>query len=399
VASPPPNGSSSSERNDPLWIPGMTDITLQPCPGNLYFQPGCEALTDIIYVCYTTFMSNSGYSSRLPECAFGYYCPVAYYWRLLYLHINNGIEVTDSELLSFMHQVKSLHLEVPPLIAHYLAGFGNTTIPSSRDIMFRMRKVPSYCNAGNTTGWFGRVSADTQPFYQNYPCLAVYVARMFASLEGGKDIWWNFPAEIQPVIAGGLCPSLACIGYGPRGNLSRDQRCLLEANGVRVAEQFPSSNRCLPLNVSLLFGIRTMLCAQSGLQLLPLPKTVVGTVDQICLTIIEDEHEEGTTRATPMTLTSSHFIPGEICFPASAYTYRVHHVVEEAAKEELPQQPWVVWKFGKNAPDDWAQLTVVGNSSREGEPEILAFKGFTTTPYQIYSRLEALKTALNGKIS
>lgn len=59
--------------------------------------------------------------------------------------------VTDSEL-SFMHQVKSLHLEVPPLIAHYLTGFGNTTIPSSRDIMLRTQKVPSYCNAGNTTG-------------------------------------------------------------------------------------------------------------------------------------------------------------------------------------------------------------------------------------------------------
>jgi len=54
--------SSSSERNDPLSIPGMTDITLQPCPGILYFQPDCEALTS---VCYTTFMFNSGYSPLL----------------------------------------------------------------------------------------------------------------------------------------------------------------------------------------------------------------------------------------------------------------------------------------------------------------------------------------------
>jgi hypothetical protein len=200
----------------------------------------------------------------------------------------------------------------------------------------------------------------------------------------------EFPAEIQPIIAGGLCPSLVCIVYGPCENLSRDQHYLLDANGVRIGELFPSSNCCLPLNISLLFGICTMLYAQSGFQLLPLHETFVGTVGQICLTIIEDDHE---------TLTSSHFIPGDICFPASAFTFRVHHAVEEAAKEEIPQQPWVVWKFGKNAPDDWAQLTAVGNSFCEGQPEILAFKGFTTTPYQIHSRLKALKTALNGKIS
>jgi hypothetical protein len=173
---------------------------IQHCTGVHYFHPGCEALTDIIFVCYSTLTSNcDGYSMRIPQCAFGYYCAVACYWRrafgyycavacywrLLYLHINNGLMVTDSELSS-MHQVKSLQLEVPPLIAHFLTGFGNATIPSGRDIKFRMWKVSSYCNAGNTSGWFGRVSADTQPFYQNYPCLAVYVARMFATLRVEK---------------------------------------------------------------------------------------------------------------------------------------------------------------------------------------------------------------------
>lgn len=157
---------------------------------------------------------------------------------------------------------------------------------------------------------------------------------MFASLEGGKDIWWNFPAEIQPVIAGGLRPSPACIGYGPRENLSRDQPYLLEVNGVHVGKQFPSSNRCVPLNVSLLLGIRTMLCAQSRLQVLPIPETIVGSLGQICLTVIEDEYEEGTTMTTEMTLRSPCFIPNEVSFPASAFTYRVHHAVDEAAKKE-----------------------------------------------------------------
>jgi hypothetical protein len=219
------------------------------------------------------------------------------------------------------------------------------------------------------------------------------------NLEGGKDIWWNFPAEIQPVIAGGLRPSPACIGYGPRENLSRDQRYLLEVNGVHVGEQFPSSNRCLPLNVSLLLGIRTMLYAQSGLQLLPIPETIVGSLGQICLTVIEDEYEEGTTMVPEMTLMSPCFIPNEVSFPASAFTYRVHHAVDEAAKKELPQQPWVIWKFGKNAPADWAQLTAAGNLFRESEPEVLAIKEFRTTPYHICSKLQALKTALDGNIS
>ncbi|GAU37177.1 hypothetical protein TSUD_391660 [Trifolium subterraneum] len=289
---------------------------------------------------------------------------------LLYLHLNNGLEVTNSEV-SFIHQLKSLQLKVPPLIAHYLTGFGNTTIPNGREAKFRMQKVPAYCNASNTTGWFGSVSPDTQPFYQNYPCLAVFVARMFASLEG----------------------------YGPREKLSHDQRILLEHNGVLVGEQFPSFNQALPININLLTAIHTELRAQSGLQLLPLPETVIGTVGQICFTVIEGEHKEGTTRATPITSMSLWNIPWEVSSFATAITYRVHHAVDEAAQEELPRQPWVVWRFGENAPADWAQLTAAGNSFRESEPKILTFKGFTTAPYQIRSKLEALETSLNGKIS
>jgi hypothetical protein len=377
------------------------ETMMQPMPGQHYLYPGCEALTDIISFCYFIFRSNSttGYSTRLPECAFAYYCAVVCYWRLLYLQLNNGLELTNSEV-SFVHQLKSMHLHVPQLFGHYLSGFGNTTIPFGRDVKFRMRKVPSYYNAGNTTGWFGRVSADTQPFYQNYPCLAVYVTRMFASLEGGewKNIWWNFPAEIQPIIAGGLGPSPACIGYGPRENLSSEQRNFLEANGVLVGEQFPSSNRALPINTNLLFVINRELRAQSGLQLLPLPETLIGTVGQICFTAIEGGHEERTTRASPMTLMSTFLVPGEASLCASAFAYRVHHAVDEAAQEELPQQPWVVWRFGGDAPADWAQLTAAGNSFREGEPKILSYTMFRTTPYLIRSQLELLNTSLSGKI-
>ncbi|PNX80509.1 hypothetical protein L195_g036511, partial [Trifolium pratense] len=346
VAHRPHHGSGYS---DPLSIRGMPVAMPQPMPGNHYLHPGCEALTDIISVCYFTFRSNSttGYSTTLPECAFAYYCAVACYWRLLYLQLNNGLELTDSEV-SFVHQLKSMQLHVPQLFGHYLSGFGNTTIPSGRDVKFRMRKVPKYYNAGNATGWFGRVSADTQPFYQNYPCLAVYVARMFASLDGAKrkNNWWNFPAEIQPLIAGGLGPSPACIGYGPPA---------------------------LPINTDLLLVINTELRAQSGLQLLPLPETLIGTVGQICFTSIEGEHDERTTRASPMTLRSSFLIPAEVSLCASAFAYRVHHAVDEAAKKELPQQPWVVWRFGEDAPADWAQLTAAGNSFREGDPKVLSF--------------------------
>jgi hypothetical protein len=99
-----------------------------------------------------------------------------------------------------------------------------------------------------------------------------------------------------------------------------------------------------------------------------------------------------------MTLMSTFLVPGEASLCASAFAYRVHHAVDEAAQEELPQQPWVVWRFGGDAPADWAQLTTAGNSFREGEPKILSYTMFRTTPYLIRSQLELLNTSLSGKI-
>ncbi|MCD7451009.1 hypothetical protein HAX54_009277 [Datura stramonium] len=185
-AGPPPPQHlatvSTPEKNDPLWTTGLGDSEL------------CEVLPQLIQVMHLSLTAAStGYARRIPESALSYYAAVC-----------------------------TTYPGVSPLLAYYLAGFGNTRVPSGRDIKFRLADRPNYIASGNVSGWFGRVTAETQLLYASYPCLVVHAARVLVDVNPAEYArHWDFPQDISPDIVGALRPSSACLGYAPRARLSQ----------------------------------------------------------------------------------------------------------------------------------------------------------------------------------
>lgn len=379
---------STPERNDPLWTTGLAGAELQPMPNVEYIHSGAEFLPQVVSVIHSSSVTASaGYSRRVPESALGYYCGVLTYARMLQLQAGNGLLVTPDEE-RFVEQVSSLSLSPPMLMAHYLSGFGNTRVPSGRDLRFQM--LPrDYTAGGNTRGWFGRVSQDTQPLYQSYPCLGVYSAKLLADAAPGDfQPHWGFPAEVTPLAEGGHATT-ACLGYAHRTQLSNAQRAFLVSAGIVHGQQFPTVNNTFPLNVALLLSVQGELNAVPTLKMSPMPTAMVGSQAQLGMIVFEEELDP-VLQSTP-NLTSPFQLAPEISFSASAFGYRVLHSIADVEDDTVA--PWVVW-FWPSRPENYFDFVNVGNLLRDDEPMLIQELEFRTTPYLLRARLEALERAL-----
>lgn len=400
-AAPPPGPprpthlatTSTPERNDPLWVNSLAGSELQPMPNNEYVHSGCEALPTIISVMHASCVaSSSGYARRVPESALAYYSACVTYARMLRLHMENGLNVSADEE-RFVEQVYSLNLEVPMLLAHYLAGFGNTRVPSGRDIRFRLRPRAYRPVVDVVSGWFGPVSAETQPLYQNYPCLAVFASRILVDVQEGDEFnrRWNIPPAMRPEDGDGTFPTQSMLGYAWRVRLSEQQRQFLHLQDIYYEDPFPSVNPTLPLSVNLLLAVQNELNALASLKRSILPTSIVGSQAQLGLVRVENELAPITEKTS--ILETSYRMPQEITFSASAFTYRVAHNVERLTPES--DAPWVIWRLPQG--ELRSRMSEVGNSLRENEPEFIQLAEFHTTPYLLKARLEALEHALSAR--
>ena len=387
--------TSTPERNDPLWTTGVAGDELQPMPNIEYVFSSAEVLPQLCSVVHqANVAASAAYSRRVPESAFNYYAAVLTYARMLSLHKANGLLLSLDED-RFCEQVSSLQLEAPVLLAHFLSGFGNTRVPSGRDVRFRMLDRPDYGDYDGIPGWFGQVSSETQPLYQNYPCLAVYAARMMSSLglaNAAANLWWIPPLEVRPGLAGEMRPSSAMLGYGPRERLSPGQSALLEGAGIMVGEYFPTSNPSLPLCFPLLLAIHNELKTIGGKKMLPLPTAILGSQAQLGRVTVELELNNRAVDRTHI-FESPYRMPREITVPATAFCYRVLHAVENFNGTQFA--PWCVWLYNNVHGVDWADVVTTGNALRETEPEFLGLSEFRVAPYLVRARLEALESGLN----
>lgn len=401
---PPPGGnaprpsslssSNTAERNDPLWTSGFGGADMAPMPNIEYVYSSACLLPLVVQTMHVRFCARSaGYARRVSHSAFSYYCAVLVWYRMLSLQRMNGFHLSADEE-RFVEQVPTLLLEAPLLLAHYLSGYGNTRVPSGREIRFRMldRRYVR-CQAGSV-GWFGQVDEATQPLYQNYPCLAVYATKVLVDVDPNDDApYWDLPEGISPVIDGALRPSDALLGYGRRSVLSREQTAFFAASGIVQDEHFPSANAEIPLSLSLLQAIHAELRQVDGIKLSPVPVQLVGSQAQLARVIIEDELRPYVAEKS-YTLESPYCLPAEISFPASAFCYRLYHDIPD----EVPADgivPWCVYRLVGPGAVDWLPIIAAGNRLRAGEPEFLGISEFRTTPYLVRARLESFENALN----
>lgn len=151
--------TSSKEKNDPLfheaWFPEGGDEFVQE-PDIQYVQSGCDDLPIITEITYKTAVSTKvGFARRVPESVLAYYLAVHTKARLLEIQAENQFEVTPEEE-RYIQQVKQGKYTLPELFTKYLDGFGNTTIPSGRDLKFRILRPPPDAieQADGKRGWF-----------------------------------------------------------------------------------------------------------------------------------------------------------------------------------------------------------------------------------------------------
>lgn len=390
-----PYASSQNLKNDPLWIPGLSRSELHPLSNINYIYPGAEALptlTSVLHCSYT--VASPGYNHRISESMLSYYCAALTWFRMLWLQQRNGFTLQPEEQ-RYVEQIASRGYEPPALLAHYLKGFGNTRLPSGPDIRFRLRDRPNLVHTGGIHGWFGLVDATTQPLYQNYPCLAVYANRILAGLHPTEtDVWWTLPKAIRPTLAGGVRPSKAMLGYGPRETLSTDMKMVLQSAMVFHGENFPSVNHDISLNMDLLDIIQGELRQVDKLKLPPMPMLLMGSQAQLALIKVEGELKGFKEHVMECAVK----IPNEVTFAASAFPYRVVHAVTSLTSRE-EEVPWLVYKYreGQASAQAWNHVAATGNACRTSEPPLLGLSEFWTTPYSVWSRLDAMDRFLQGR--
>jgi len=400
---PPPTGAPSPkylaaratpERNDPLWCSGAGGVDVNPTTDRLFIRPGCEALPALTSVMHSSLVAAStGYSRKISEGMLGYYAAVLTWQRMLTLAEQNGFRLSADED-RFIRQVGARSYSPPLLLASYLAGFGNTRMPNGRDVRFQLYDRPATVRANTLRGFWGVVNANTQPLYQNYPCLAVYAGRLLAGLvqnDEREEPWWQLPQNVRPTIAGAIRPSMAMLGYGPRERYSSDKLDTLQGCMI-FRDAFPTDNPGYSLCLNLIDVIQEHISA-AGVKTAPMPTLLLGSTAQIALVRFVEELDG--LASSPAQLESCYVLPREISFPAAAFAYRTKHMIDsvEGAEECAP---WCVYEYNVAQVAGWAQVLAAGNRFRDVDPTPLLWAGYRSSSFLLKTKLEALDLALNS---
>lgn len=386
----------SKEQNDPLyreaWFsdPGTE---LSPAAEELHIYPGCEALPVIVDAVHKeTLASKQGFAKRVSHSAFAYYCAVLTYSRLLQLYRDNQNSITYEEG-RFIQEVDDGHYLVPSLLSVYLSGFGNTSVPSGRELKFSLRRpaIDAVREAGGVTGWFGQVDENTHYLYKHYPCLAVFAKRIQHDLglpvDGGQGPHanqdWNLPVEVRCEAPRCGLPTENLLGWRRSERLSHEKRDFFHSARITV-DEFPSINLDVCFNMDLMHAISTELSVVERLNFLPVVPVPTGSQGQTVFDIfnragnIVEVRQQAVSNSLTRTLGPTTFIGGSFC-------YRTMHFVDEGRKV------WSIYSFNNfdAVPELWTDTI---NTLHEDEPPEINTNRFRTRNFFVFDRIKDFLT-------
>lgn len=152
--------ASSTPKNDPLHLEALVPLFLQegrPIAQEQKVYPTFGALPSVStqlhqYICAI----DNGFSRRVPESAFHYYCAAISTARMYKVKKMTSGSLTASET-AFMDAIYSADFQVPHLLNYYLSGFGNFTL-NGRDLKVKFKHL-NYIESqdDDLLGWFGRI--------------------------------------------------------------------------------------------------------------------------------------------------------------------------------------------------------------------------------------------------
>lgn len=328
--------ASSELKNDPLYqdayMPSPSEEFREVADRPRIFS-GCEAFPVIAAETYTVLSASSpNYKKVVPRSAHDYYLGMLLYARLLRLH-----EMSDHltyEEKAFVEQITVNHgtdggYTVPHSFASYLAGFGNTTLPGGRDIMFGFRHpalTSAVFSGVRINGFFGRIQ-DNMGNYASYVSPGVLASRIIADLDvhNNDELDWDLPDEIaDPEHA----INVNCLGYEPAVPVAGMQMDCYRIAGITPLV-FPTINGALPLNAGLMNYVHRMMMGINGLKVDAIPLAAGGSVGQLCYeTVTRVDTRLGLSRFKSSSLLRLPSPPGYV---GATFLYMIDKVASDLA--------------------------------------------------------------------
>jgi len=266
--------TNSEVKNDPLFRESFFSKLaddLEEVPLTLKHFTGCTGLTPLINQLYDKLAAdNINFKKSVPVSVFAYYCSCVTWARILYLRKYNKFTITalDNEFVDYFYSDDSPY-DIPDLLHMYLSGIGNFLLPESQLSKFDVKACTLDAN-----GYFVDMIARLY-VTSSYPCVSIFAQRIM------EDIARTADNNLGPVwTPNGLQRQWTerCIGYAPREILPDSEQLIFVGTNI-TATNFPTSLVGYRLNTSLLSKVNKYL-KLTNVELLPLPKTHMGSVGQ-----------------------------------------------------------------------------------------------------------------------
>lgn len=322
----PPGGqylskTTSDLKNDPLhleaFMPSPSEaLTARAEEINHY--PGFDGLSTIVNESHEQFCAHShNYKKSVPISGYAYYVSVMAWARALKLKQLNRYALTSFErdFLEVIYEQGNYVL--PKAIGIYLAGLGNITLPEGPESKFDLKDYDY-----DEQGYFENM--DENFLCAKYPCIAIFAQRImrdidFSTNEEVDENW--LPNDLNHIW------NTRCIGYAPSVNLSHMEQQIFTACGI-TDENFPSDCEGLMINIRLLNNIQKYLTEIQGLETVPLPASITGSLGQL---LIQRPAHIGARARLPIDIGSFDFvskspvkISASIGYLGGSFLYRIH---------------------------------------------------------------------------
>lgn len=320
---------ASTEKNDPLYkeavFPSASE-EMRPIASTIVYAPGCEGMTEVIRQTHEALKSKCpGWSKKVPLEAFEYYCAAVVYSRLLTIHSRNNFD-TDFKEQRFSEMVENGNYLLPAPLSDYLQGFGNTMMPSGREVLFKLLDRQYHESEEYFNGWFGQISPDNHYLYRMYPCLPVYLLRIKYCMDYTDGILndnrWQLPNDIRPEDEDAGYPTENLLGYSLLKRFSNEQIQFLRDQGINNQVPIPLSNVDIPYCSNLMNAVQRELEATQVLKMLPVQYVVEGSQGQ---NLIVETTREQPAYTSPNNAFILSKINSNVAYLASAFKYRMRY--------------------------------------------------------------------------
>lgn len=270
--------TTSDLKNDPLhleaFMPAPSEA-LTAVAEELNHYPGFDGLSTLVNETHEQFAAHShNYKKSVPLSGYAYYISVMSWARALKLKQLNRYTLTSFErdFLDVIYEQGNYVL--PKAVGIYLAGLGNITLPEGPESKFNLKPY-TY----DRQGYFENM--DQNFLCAKYPCIAIFAQRIMHDLDytlnDDVDLEW-LPNELDHNW------NTRCLGYAPGVNLSHMEQQIFNTCGI-TDEDFPSDCEGLMINIRLLNNIQKYLTEVQGLETVPLPASITGSLGQLLIEV------------------------------------------------------------------------------------------------------------------